>query len=344
MLAVYGRPTTRPQTDADARRLLHVRRQPAAPLPGRRRRRDLERAELEPLLAAAVRRRRDRASRRPPYEALLARCWDVLHAVRPGVNVIAASSPRGNDNPALSQRRPTRPSSSTASSARPTARAAGSRRSSTPSGTTRTRSTNAERPWVRHTSARTIGEGDYDKLMACSERRSAAPASPCPARAASSIWYMEQGFQTTVDPAKRRSTRGIETDAQALPSLASRDARPPSRQGPAPDQATQLSDALRVAYCQPGVAAFFNFELADEPSLAGWQSGLLWTDLTPKPSYQPFKAAVRAVASRPGRLRPLRAALAERRRRRDRLHDGGRSSRRRRSRVRPSSSSSSLCA
>src|SRR5919204_4707108 len=33
------------------------------------------------------------------YEALLARCWDTLHAARPGVNVIAASSPHGNDNP-----------------------------------------------------------------------------------------------------------------------------------------------------------------------------------------------------------------------------------------------------
>ncbi|MGZ4338311.1 MAG: hypothetical protein ACXVRA_13485, partial [Gaiellaceae bacterium] len=36
------------------------------------------------------------------YEALLARCWDVLHAARTGVNVIAASAPRGNDNPGAS--------------------------------------------------------------------------------------------------------------------------------------------------------------------------------------------------------------------------------------------------
>src|SRR5439155_8760864 len=34
------------------------------------------------------------------YEALLARCWDVLHAYRPGINVVGpATSPRGNDNP-----------------------------------------------------------------------------------------------------------------------------------------------------------------------------------------------------------------------------------------------------
>lgn len=39
----------------------------------------------------------------PAYELLLAECWDVLHAVRPGVNVIAASAPRGNDDPTASR-------------------------------------------------------------------------------------------------------------------------------------------------------------------------------------------------------------------------------------------------
>ena len=59
-----------------------------------------------------------------------------------------------------------------------------------------------------------------------------------------------------------------------------------------------MTDALRVAYCQPGVAAFFNFEIADEPSLDGWQSGLLWTDGTPKPSYNAFKTTTRALTAR----------------------------------------------
>src|SRR5262245_44827033 len=36
----------------------------------------------------------------PAYELLRAECWDDLHAFRPGVNVIAASAPRGNDDPA----------------------------------------------------------------------------------------------------------------------------------------------------------------------------------------------------------------------------------------------------
>src|SRR4029079_16693402 len=57
-----------------------------------------------------------------------------------------------------------------------------------------------------------------------------------------------------------------------------------------PDQAGQLRDAVELAYCQPAVGAFFNFQFTDEVGLGGWQSGLLWADGTPKPSYEPVKA------------------------------------------------------
>ena len=43
--------------------------------------------------------------------------------------------------------------------------------------------------------------------------------------------------------------------------------------------------------------AFFNFELVDERDLRGWQSGVLYADGAPKPSYDAFKQAVREVAS-----------------------------------------------
>jgi hypothetical protein len=62
--------------------------------------------------------------------------------------------------------------------------------------------------------------------------------------------------------------------------------------------ATQLRDALLLAYCQPEVGAFFNFELIDESRLGGWQSGLLWRDGTRKPSYEPFKQTVATLAAR----------------------------------------------
>jgi hypothetical protein len=60
----------------------------------------------------------------------------------------------------------------------------------------------------------------------------------------------------------------------------------------APDQWTQALDAIRLAACQPYVAAYFNFLLADEPRLAGWQSGPYWADLTRKDSWPAFQQAI----------------------------------------------------
>jgi hypothetical protein len=229
------------------------------------------------------------------YEDLLARCWDVLHAVRRSVNVVAASSPRGSDNP--------RASSNVSHS--PVAfyrrlgeayRASGRRRPILDTiGHNPYPRTNVERPWTRHPGS-TIGEGDYDKLMAVLEQAFGGTGQPLPGQGRVSIWYMEQGFQTTVAPAKVALYHGHENDAHPLPPWVVGSAAG-TLAAAAPDQAAQLRDALDLAYCQPAVSAFFNFELADEPSLAGWQSGVLWADLTPKPSYQPFKAAVKAVAA-----------------------------------------------
>jgi hypothetical protein len=230
------------------------------------------------------------------YEALLARCWDVLHAARPGVNVIAASSPRGNDNPAATSNVSHSPANFYRKLGQ-TYRASGRRRPLFDTvGHNPYPVTNAERPWVRHTVGTTIGEGDYDKLMAVLGEAFGGTGQPLPGQKHVSIWYMEQGFQTAIDPAKTSLYRGVETDRQVLPPFFAL-AGQRSTQGLAPDQATQLSDALQLAYCQPAVGAFFNFELADEPNLSGWQSGLLWADLTPKPSYVPFRAAVRRVAA-----------------------------------------------
>ena len=40
---------------------------------------------------------------------------------------------------------------------------------------------------------------------------------------------------------------------------------------------------------------FFNFQLADEHRLSGWQSGVLWADWTRKPSFTTFKTAINDV-------------------------------------------------
>ena len=306
VLAVYGRPDQAPQTDAErtayctfAASLL--RRYPGVndiviwnEPNGNRFWRPQFQADGQSVAPAA-------------YEALLARCWDLLHAVRPSANVISASAAHGNDNPAVGNA-----SHSPVTFYRmmgETYRASGRSRpifdtvghNPYPAATT-------ERPWVRHTASKIIGEGDYERLMSVLGDAFGGTGQPVPGEGRVRIWYMEQGFQTAVDPAKAGFYHGTENDRRVLPAwLGRRFAN--TTDGPAPDQATQLTDALSVAYCQPAVAAFFNFELADEPGLAGWQSGLLWTDHTPKPSYQPFKTAVRNVAS--GRIDCARYEQAE---------------------------------
>jgi hypothetical protein len=60
-------------------------------------------------------------------------------------------------------------------------------------------------------------------------------------------------------------------------------------------QAEQLGAALRLAYCQPRVTAFFNFLLVDEPSLSRWQSGLLWADWKRKPAFAAYRTAIADV-------------------------------------------------
>ena len=222
------------------------------------------------------------------YGSLLARCWDVLHAARPSVNVISASSPRGNDNPiAVSN-----VSHSPLNWYRQLADAYRASKRARPIfdtiGHNPYQNTNSERPWTVH-KGRSLGEGDYGRLLQTLTDGFADTAQPLPGQGRVSIWYMEQGFQTAVPDDKRAFYTGEETDRLALAPVAGRST---ASTEPAPDQATQLADAVRLASCQPAVGAIFNFELADEPDLSGWQSGVLWADRTPKPSYAAFKDAI----------------------------------------------------
>jgi hypothetical protein len=200
------------------------------------------------------------------YEALLARCWDTLHALRPHVNVIAASAP--HDDPAawfrglgdaLRASRRTQPIFDTV-------------------GHNAYPKNSGESPSARHARGQ-IDEGDYDRLVRALRKAFAGTAQPLPGVSGVTIWYMEDGFQTKVDGA-RRVYSGFETDSHAIDEA---------------EQATQLAAAVREAACQPLVGAFFNFELRDEASLGGWQSGVLRADWTVKPSYSAFRAAIADV-------------------------------------------------
>jgi len=161
-----------------------------------------------------------RSAAAPAYERLLAECWDELHTARPGVNVIAASAPRGNDDPLAM-----RPSQSPAVFYQELGRAYRESGRDRPIfdtiGHNPYPSTNAERPWVTHPGG-TIGEGDHDKLVSLMTEAFAGTAQPVPGEGLS-IWYMEDGFQTEVDPSFRDDYVGTENDPSALGFVNSRE-------------------------------------------------------------------------------------------------------------------------
>ena len=229
------------------------------------------------------------------YVALLAHCWSSLHAMRPTVNVIslAASRTETTQVAVADAHDPIAWYQKLGAAYRASAR-------SLPLfdtvGYIPHALNSAERPWVRHRTT-SVGQGDYLRLATALGAAFGGTAQPLPGQNGVTVWYLAQGFQTAVDSAKARFYSGRETDPGAVPAWSPK-ATTDRRTGPAPDQATQLADAVRVAYCQQHVGAFFNFLLADESRLSGWQSGVLWTDWTVKPSYLALKRAVSDISTR----------------------------------------------
>jgi len=233
------------------------------------------------------------------YEALAADCYDLLHAMRSSIDVIGpATSVWGNDNPNAFDN----------ISHSPTTFIQGLGAAYRASGRTRPLfdtighhpypTSSSERPWSVHADPAIISLGDLGRLLSVLSDAFSGTGQRLPDQGVP-IWYLETGYQTTIPASKSQLYFGVETWPGALPDVVSPE--PPRVHPPdssqAPDQATQLADQLLLTYCQPYVAADFNFMLEDEPSLGGWQSGLLWADGTQKGSYQPFKAAVAAVNS-----------------------------------------------
>jgi RTX calcium-binding nonapeptide repeat (4 copies) len=223
------------------------------------------------------------------YEALLARCYDVLHEAFTDVNVIGlALSPTGNDN---------------AGSHSPGAfiravgdayRASGRERPLFDTvGHHVYGFTASERPWRKHIGSTILSQGDWNKLMYNLWLAFDGTAQPIPSGDGVGIWYMEGGSQTAIDEDKVDAYTGTENVA-VIPDHAGGEPEepPPPETSAAPDQFTQVRDSIRLAACQPYVGAYFNFLLFDEPRLHGWQSGAFWADLTPKDSRPAFAEAI----------------------------------------------------
>jgi hypothetical protein len=260
VLAFAGKARHAPQTPAARNQFCHYVREVVSAVPGVR----------DVVIWNEVNSRSFwRPQRDAPrqYSALLARCWDVLHAARPDINVISSTAPRYN--PLRFVRR----------------MGAAYRASGRTRPIVDTFGHNpypvfpAERPDVVHDEGY-VGQGDYDALVRAIQVGFSETHQPLPGEQDVSIWYLEDGFQTQT-PFGRPLYKGFENALGLVPAVA-----------PAPlvDQEDQLRRALTLAYCrQPLVGAFFNFQLADEQRLAGWQSGVLWANWRPKPSHAPLR-------------------------------------------------------
>lgn len=169
----------------------------------------------------------------------------------------------------------------------------------------------SERPWHQHSGSLTIGLGDWKSLMQALHDGFAGTPQALPGTAGPQIWYLESGFQTVPAADKAALYSGIETDKASLPDHAPHgDVTPLAPR--APDQATQLADAVHLAYCQPYVAVLLNFLLYDETDLNRWQSGLYWADGTEKLSAQAFRTAAAAAAASKIRCSALKNGPADR--------------------------------
>jgi hypothetical protein len=186
------------------------------------------------------------------YERLLARCYDALH--RPGLTIL----------------------DSTASAHAPAAFLRGIATQYKRTGRNLPivdafghnpyPRTTDESPAATHATG-FVGEGDYARL-----RRALRPFGD------PDVWYLEDGFQSTVPQTLRARYDGSENVTTVSPA----------------EQAAWLRAAIAIAACQSHVHAFFNFELVDETRLAGWQSGMVWRGGHRKPAASAFASAARS--------------------------------------------------
>ena len=93
------------------------------------------------------------------------------------------------------------------------------------------------------------------------------------------VLYSELGVETAIPPSKAALYTGAEP-------------------GKPVDEATQADyyqRAIGLAACQENVTALLLFHSHDEPALTGFQSGVYYSDGTPKASLEPVRNAIRSA-------------------------------------------------
>ena len=211
----------------------------------------------------------------PAYLQLLARTYDALKAVDPGLRVWGgALAPRGADRP-----EGTRHTSS------PTAFLQALGAAYRASGRTLPvmdglafhpyPDNSAQSPDFPHPRSTTIGLADYDKLVALLAQ--AFDGTPQPGSSLP-ILYDEFGIESAIPDGKRALYSGNEpTTTKPIEEY---------------QQAASYDLGLRLAFCQPTVVGMLLFHSHDEEALASWQSGVYYADGTPKASFWAVRDAL----------------------------------------------------
>jgi hypothetical protein len=213
------------------------------------------------------------------YELLLAKTYDTLKSISPDVNVIGgALASHGQD-----EARSTRPTHS------PTTFIADLGKAYRATGRTKPiMDMFALHPYLipsrlpptfEHPRTTTIGIADYPKLVRLLTRAfigTAQRGETLP------IVYDEFGYQSQIPAAKRF----LYTHLQAP---AAQDAIPEA------EQASYYRQAFALAACQPTVAGILIFHVLDERDARGWQSGVYYSNGTPKSSLAPVRQAALAT-------------------------------------------------
>jgi hypothetical protein len=201
------------------------------------------------------------------YLALLALTYDALKAVSADVRVYAgAVSPRGGDR--AGGLRPTHSPTLFIKELGLAYRASGRDRPVMDAFVIHPYADNSSQPpATAHPNTTTIGVADYGKLVGLLGEAfdgTAQAGSQLP------IFYGEFGVESDIPSGKASLYTGNEPAATRPVSEAT--------------QAGYYEQALALAFCQPTVGGMLLFLSRDERARPGWQSGIHYTDGTPKSS------------------------------------------------------------
>jgi len=209
------------------------------------------------------------------YESLLARTYDAVKAVTPGVEVVGgALAHSGADRPGTS-----RDTHSPAQFILDLGRAYRATHRTRPIMDAFAYHPYMERadlpPTFRHPRSKTLTIADYGKLVSVLKR--AFDGTPQKGSMLPLV-YAEFGVESQVPPSLQSLYSGSEPPSTHPVSEAM--------------QAKYYAEAMHLAACQPTVRAFMVFRLIDSPFLSSFQSGVYYADRqTPKTSRDAVAAA-----------------------------------------------------